>query len=106
MPCGSPKKQPRTSTIVQFIYYFWSFDSEKSENVIDSYILNIYSHLEPIWIYISHCMTSLLKLEITVWFLARLHEVQKSYCSHPGRTRSGSRSTLFGGGGDFCVKVF
>ena len=25
-------------------------------------------------------------------FLARLHEVQKSYCSHPGRTRS--RSTL------------
>ena len=25
-------------------------------------------------------------------FLARLHEVQKSYCSHPGRTRSRSRS--------------
>ena len=24
-------------------------------------------------------------------FLARLHEVQKSYCSHPGRTRSRSR---------------
>ena len=27
-------------------------------------------------------------------FLARLHEVQKSYCSHPGRTHSRSRSTL------------
>ena len=27
-------------------------------------------------------------------FLARLHVVQKSYCSHPGRTRSCSRSTL------------
>ena len=27
-----------------------------------------------------------------VLFLARLHEVQKSYCSHPGRTRSRSRS--------------
>ena len=27
-------------------------------------------------------------------FLARLHEVQKSYCSHPGRTRSRSCSTL------------
>ena len=27
-------------------------------------------------------------------FLARLHEVQKSYCSHTGRTRSRSRSTL------------
>ena len=25
-------------------------------------------------------------------FLARLHEVQKSYCSHHGRTRSRSRS--------------
>ena len=27
-------------------------------------------------------------------FLARLHEVQKSYCSHHGRIRSRSRSTL------------
>ena len=25
-------------------------------------------------------------------FLARLHEVQKSYCNHPGRTRSRYRS--------------
>ena len=76
--CGSSKKRPRTSAIVQFIFYFWSFEisrnillySEKSENIIglDSYILNIFSHLEPIWIYISHCITSLLKLEITVWF--------------------------------------
>ena len=24
--CGSPKKQPRTSTIVQFIFFFWSFE--------------------------------------------------------------------------------
>ena len=23
--CGSPNKRPRTSTIVQFIFYFWSF---------------------------------------------------------------------------------
>ena len=27
-------------------------------------------------------------------FLARLHEVHKSYCSHPGRTRYRSRHTL------------
>ena len=27
-------------------------------------------------------------------FLARLHEVQKSYCSHPGRRRSRSRFPL------------
>ena len=24
--CGSPKKQPRTSSIVQFIFFFWSFE--------------------------------------------------------------------------------
>ena len=28
------------------------------------------------------------------FLLARLQEVQKSYCSHPGRTRSRSRHTL------------
>ena len=25
VPCGIPKKRPRTSSIVQFIFYFWSF---------------------------------------------------------------------------------
>ena len=42
--------------------------SGKSENIIglDSYILNSLSYLNLIWIYMSHCMTSLLKLEITV----------------------------------------
>ena len=25
--CDSPKKQPRTSFIVQFILFFWSFES-------------------------------------------------------------------------------
>ena len=25
VPCGSHKKRPRTSSIVQFIFYFWSF---------------------------------------------------------------------------------
>ena len=73
VPCGSPKKQPRTSSIVQFIFYFWSFEisrniSKKSENIIDldSYILNSLNNLNTFWIYISHCMTALLKLEITV----------------------------------------
>ena len=36
-----------------------------------------------------HCTIAKGKNE---YLLARLHEVQKSYCSHPGRTRS--RSTL------------
>ena len=32
VPCGSPKKRPRTSSIVQFIFYFWSF--ENSRNIL------------------------------------------------------------------------
>ena len=75
--CGSPKKRPRTSSIVQFKFYFWSFEISrnilrKSENVIclDQYILNSFSYLDPISINVSQCMTSLLKLEVTVSFLA------------------------------------
>ena len=30
--CGGRKTSPRTSTIVQFIFYFWSF--EISENIL------------------------------------------------------------------------
>ena len=30
--CGIPKKRPRTSSIVQFIFYFWSF--EISRNIL------------------------------------------------------------------------
>ena len=26
LPCGGRKTSPRTSTIVQFIFYFWSFE--------------------------------------------------------------------------------
>ena len=25
VPCGGPKKSPRTSSIVQIIFFFWSF---------------------------------------------------------------------------------
>ena len=76
MPCGSPKKRPRTSSIVQFIFYFVPLRqqkySEKSENIIClyPYILNSLSYLDPISITVSQCMTSLLKLKITVSFLA------------------------------------
>ena len=31
VPCGNPKKRPlRTSTIVQFIFYFWSFEINRN----------------------------------------------------------------------------
>ena len=26
VPCGGRKTSPRTSTIVQFLFYFWSFE--------------------------------------------------------------------------------
>ena len=32
VPFGIPKKRPRTSSIVQFIFYFWSF--EISRNIL------------------------------------------------------------------------
>ena len=32
VPCGSHKKRPRTSSIVQFIFYFWPF--EISRNIL------------------------------------------------------------------------
>ena len=32
VPCGILKKRPRTSSIVQFIFYFWSF--EISRNIL------------------------------------------------------------------------
>ena len=66
-------RRPRTSSIVQFIFYVLYFEISRNilrnqKNIIDldSYILNNLNHLNLIWIYISHCMTSLLKLEITV----------------------------------------
>ena len=35
VPCGGPKKSPRTSSIVQIIYSFWSF--EISEGILRNY---------------------------------------------------------------------
>ena len=32
VPCGGPKKSPRTSSIVQVIFSFWSF--EISEDIV------------------------------------------------------------------------
>ena len=60
--CGGRKTSPRTSTIVQFIFHFWS--SEISERILrnqkltiglDSYSRQVYLfiYLDPIWIYIS-----------------------------------------------------
>ena len=58
------------SAVYILLLVFWDQKnySEKSKNIIglDIYILNSLNYLNLNLIYISHCMTSLLKLEITV----------------------------------------
>ena len=60
VPCGGRKTSPRTSTIVQFIFYFCSF--EISVNILrnrklmvglDSYSRQVFNYLDTILIYIS-----------------------------------------------------
>ena len=59
VPCGGRKKSPRISTIVQFIFHFWSFEiserilrNQKFTIGLDSYSLYLFgSHLD-IYIYI------------------------------------------------------
>ena len=60
VPCGGRKTSPRTSTIVQFIFYFWSFEisvnilrNQKYMIGLDSYSRRVSNYLDPILIYIS-----------------------------------------------------
>ena len=49
MPCGIPKKRPRTTKVVQFIFYFLSF--EISRNILrkSESIIGLYSYTETLW---------------------------------------------------------
>ena len=58
--CGGRKTSPRKSTIVQFIFYFWSFEisvnilrNQKYLIGLDSYSRQVSNYLDPILIYIS-----------------------------------------------------
>ena len=60
VPCGGRKTSPRTSTIVQFIFYFWSFEisvnilrNQKQMIGLDIYSRQVLDYLDPILIYIS-----------------------------------------------------
>ena len=60
VPCGGRKTSPRTSTIVQFIFYFWSFEisvnilrNQKYMTVLVSYSRQVSNYLDRILIYIS-----------------------------------------------------
>ena len=65
VPCGGRKTSPRTSTIVQFIFHFWSF--EISERILRNQKLTIgldsysrqFIYLDLIWVYISVLYISL-----------------------------------------------
>ena len=68
MPCGGPKKSPRTSSIVQIIFSFWSF--EISEDILrnqkfiglDSISDKHFNVFGPIWIIPVFVLTTLLKI--------------------------------------------
>ena len=54
-PCGGRKTSPRTSIIVQFIFYFWSFEisvnilrNQKQMIGLDSYSRQVFNYLDPI----------------------------------------------------------
>ena len=66
MPCGGPKKSPRTSSIVQIIFSFLSF--EISEGILRNQKITIglesFSNqrlnIDPIWILLVFVSTALL----------------------------------------------
>ena len=77
VPCGGRKTSPRTSTIVQFIFYFGPLRSaiifwEIWNKLIglDSYSKQVFIYLDPILIYISLWIDCLFEIrKIAVCFL-------------------------------------
>ena len=75
--CGGRKTYPRTLAIVQFIFYFWSFEisvnilrNQKSIIGLDSYSRQVYNYFDPILIYISLLIDCLFEIhKIAVCFL-------------------------------------
>ena len=75
MPCGGPKKSPRTSSIVQIIFSFWSF--EISEGILrnqklfiglDSFSKQGFYIIWFVWIILVFVSTSMLKVEKLQYF--------------------------------------
>ena len=77
MPCGGPIKSPRTSSIVQIIFSFWSF--EISEGILrnQKLIIGLDSFSNQrlyiwLWIILVFVSTSLLEIEIFGYILPNL----------------------------------
>ena len=72
VPCGGRKTSPRTSTIVQFIFYFGPLRSaiifwEIRNKWLDSYSRQVFIYLDPILIYISlwiDCLFEIRKIAV------------------------------------------
>ena len=74
--CGSPKKQPRTSSIVQLIFFFWSFEiignilrNRKFYMFRPMYSKQVFGILTLFGVISVFLLAALLKLQITVSFL-------------------------------------
>ena len=57
VPCGGPKKSPRTASIVQIIFSFWSFEisdgilrNHKMAIGLDSFSNQCLIYLAPFWL--------------------------------------------------------
>ena len=85
VPCGGPKKYPRTSSIVQFIFCFWSFEIGRNILRIRTYYrfrLMVSKHVFTFWPQLGIISvietTAFLKLEIkasTLWFSLPVHSM-------------------------------
>ena len=68
VPCGGPKKSPRTSSIVQILFSFWSFEiskgimrNQKTIIGLESFSNQRVNVFDPIWILLVFVSTTLLK---------------------------------------------
>ena len=58
MPCGGPKKSPRTSSIVQITFAFWSF--EIREGILGN---------QKLLIGLDSFSKTVLKMLVSIWFI-------------------------------------
>ena len=68
MPCGGPKKSPRTSSIVQIIFSFWSFEISDLESILrnQKLIKGLDSFSNQCLIYLPHLDNTSLCIDYTV----------------------------------------
>ena len=66
MPCDGPKKSPRTSSIVQIIFSFWSFEISKGILRNLKFIIGLDSFSNQCSIYLAHLNNASLCIDYPV----------------------------------------